>query len=80
MPQLLCTTPSYTIDFTWMAVKVVLIAVDRAEYAKCPSNQCTFQYRSDHTPLITHLQRAAGSLENLDYEGYLRAANGVHTS
>ena len=35
-----------------LLVRVVLVSVDRAEYARCPSNNCYFQYRSDMTPYI----------------------------
>ena len=60
-----------------MQVRVVLVAVDRAEYAKCPSNNCFFQYRSDMTPVLASLQHGAGSYDTLSFEGYLRGRTGV---
>jgi hypothetical protein len=58
----------------------MLIAVDRAEYARCPSGSCTFQYQSGYTPVISRLQHGVGSYEALNFEGYLRVANGVSLS
>lgn len=73
----MCYTPPYPLDGAVLTVKVMLVGVDRAEYARCPSGGCTFQYRSDHTPTVARLSRAVGSLETLSFEGYLRGATGV---
>ena len=76
--QLVCNTPPYPVDGPGMDVKVVLVDVQEAEYAICLGS-CWFQYRSDHTPYLSHLQHGAGPGDSLDFEGYLRAASGVRT-
>jgi len=78
--QLVCKTPAYRVDLTVLVVKVVLVAIDRAEYAQCPYNNCRFQYRADRTPIIQRLQHGVGSLERLNVEGIYRANIGVCSS
>lgn len=78
--QLVCKTPAYQVDLTVLIVKVVLVAIDRAEYAQCPNNNCRFQYRADRTPIIQLLQHGVGSLERLNLEGYYRTKLGVFSS
>lgn len=77
--KLLCITPPYPIDGAWLTVRVTLVAVDRAEWARCPSGSCSFQYRSDRIPQVQRLTRFVGSNELLSFEGFLRAVDGVRS-
>eukprot|EP00048_Salpingoeca_helianthica_P015090 m.224971 g.224971 ORF g.224971 m.224971 type:complete len:4030 (+) comp16594_c0_seq1:296-12385(+) len=74
--KLLCSTPQYRFDLSSLMIRVVLLSVDSAGYARCPSGACFFQYRSDRTPYVQRMLRAAGSYELLAFDGYLRGLSG----